>query len=380
MVKVLFVSAVPDLRGGAERVLLDMLGNPKIEPVLALPGRGPLDAHALHFNSPVIYFSPGWVLNVHRPLKFSAALRSIPDSLRCAAQLRRAARQHGCGIIHSNGLKVHVLAALATLFRRDLRVVIHLHDIPYSPVERLLWRLLGRLANRVVVVSRPCWPGSELPAHVRIIPNGVASNNGAVAARAPLTGIFRLGFVGRFHHHKGLLLLVDWLAAARDAGLEFEFHFRGGSDPDDPAYWESVQRKLGQAKLLDRIRIDGWRSGPAVYEGLDAVVVPSDCPDPLPRVVLEAGAQGLPVIALPSGGISSMIVDGRTGFLVNDAADFIDAVAKLIREPGLRDAIGSAAQRHIAAEFTLPRFHERFDALYGELEGHGHPAVVAQDR
>jgi glycosyltransferase involved in cell wall biosynthesis len=277
-------------------------------------------------------------------------------------------------------LKVHVLAALATLFRRDLRVVIHLHDIPYSPVERLVWRLLGKVANRVVVVSRPCWPGSELPANVRIIPNGVAANTGAVAPRAARTGVIRLGFVGRFHRHKGLLLLVDWLTAAREAGLEFEFRFRGGSDPDDPAYWESVQRKLSQAKLLDRVRIDGWRSGNAVYEGLDAIVVPSDCPDPLPRVVLEAGAQGLPVIALPSGGIASMIVDGRTGFLVNDTAEFVDALAKLIRQPTLRDAMGNAAQRHIAAEFTLPRFHERFDALYGELDGHGEAAVVAHDR
>lgn len=398
MVRVLFVSAVPDLRGGAEQVLLDMLGNPKVEPVLALPGHGPLESYAARINAPVIYFSPGCVLNVHRPLKITAALRAIPDALRSAGQLRRAARQYGCGIIHANGLKVHVLTTLATLFSRDLRSIVHLHDIPYSPLERLFWRLLGKVSDRVVVVSRPCWPGSVLPPNVRIIPNGVAASTGTLgvpaptlagpkpmlrvptatlAVSAPRSEVFRLGFVGRFHRHKGLLLLVDWLAAARDAGLEFECRFRGGSDPDDPAYWESVQDKLQQVKLLDRIHIDGWRTGKSVYEGLDAIVVPSDCPDPLPRVVLEAGAQGLPVIALPTGGIGSMIIDGHTGFLVSGTSGFVDVLGKLIGNPDLRDAVGSAAQRHIAAEFTLPRFHERFDALYGELEGHGGPAVVA---
>jgi len=162
MVRVLFVSAVPDLRGGAEQVLLDMLGNPKVEPVLALPGHGPLESYAARINAPVIYFSPGCVLNVHRPLKITAALRAIPDALRSAGQLRRAARQYGCGIIHANGLKVHVLTTLATLFSRDLRSVVHLHDIPYSPVERLLWRLLGKVSDRVVVVSRPCWPATSV--------------------------------------------------------------------------------------------------------------------------------------------------------------------------------------------------------------------------
>ncbi|MEA3182771.1 MAG: hypothetical protein QOI59_6294 [Gammaproteobacteria bacterium] len=384
MVRVLFVSAVPDLRGGAEQVLLDMLGNPKVEPVLALPGHGPLESYAVRFNAPVIYFSPGYVLNVHRPVKIAAALRAIPDALRSAGQLRRAARQYGCGIIHANGLKVHVLTTLATLFSRDLRSVVHLHDIPYSPLERLVWRLLGKVSDRVVVVSRPCWPGSVLPSNVRIIPNGLAASTGTPsvptatpAVAAHRSEVFRLGFVGRFHRHKGLLLLVDWLAAARDAGLEFELRFRGGSDPDDPAYWESVQDKLQQMKLLDRIHIDGWRTGKSVYEGLDAIVVPSDCPDPLPRVVLEAGAQGLPVIALPTGGIASMIIDGHTGFLVSGTSGFVDVLGKLIGNPDLRDAVGSAAQRHIAAEFTLPRFYERFDALYGELEGNGDPAVVA---
>jgi glycosyltransferase involved in cell wall biosynthesis len=381
MVKVLFVSAVSDLRGGAEQVLLDMLANPKIEPILALPAPGPLDSVAARYNSPVIYFNPGSISGVHRPLKLISALRSIPDSIRCSALLRRAARQYGCEIIHSNGLKVHVLASLATLFRRRLRSVMHLHDIPYSAVERSVWRILGRGADRVVVVSRPCWPSPQLPAHVRVIPNGVATNNadiGSTAAARP--GVFRLGFVGRFHPHKGLLLLVEWVAAARDGGLNFEVHLRGGPDPDRPAHWQLVQQRMAERGLLSRVHVDGWRSGNAIYAELDALAVPSDHPDPLPRVVLEAGARGLPVIALPSGGIPSMIADGKTGFLVNNTAEFVAVLRKLIRDPSLREAVGKAAQQHIAAEFTLRRFYERFDALYAELEARRDSTVVAQDR
>jgi glycosyltransferase involved in cell wall biosynthesis len=377
--KVLFVSAVPDLRGGAEQVLLDLLANPKVEPVLALPGPGPLDTIAARLNCPAIHFDAGSVLDVHRPLQWAAAVRAIPDMFRSASQLRAAARKHGCTIIHSNGLKVHIISLVATAFCRDLRTVVHLHDISYSAGERMMWRLLGRFADRLVVVSKPCWPDSALAPNVRIIPNGVGPQLMA-PARAARTEIFRLGYVGRFHRHKGLLLLVDWLAAARDAGLEFRFHFRGGVDPDNPQYWQSVERKLAAANLLDRIQVDGWRSGPAVYDGLDAVVVPSDCPDPMPKVVLEAGAQGLPVIAQPSGGIPSMIEDRRTGFLVSDTQAFVDVVTKLIRDPRLCAKIGTAAQRHIASEFTLHRFHERFDTLYAELDVSCDSPVGAHDR
>jgi glycosyltransferase involved in cell wall biosynthesis len=369
MVKILFVSAVSDLRGGAEHVLLDMLANPQIQPILALPGPGPLDGVAAKYNSPVVYFNPNALAAVHRPLNIIAALKSIPDSLRCSAQLRDAARKFDCEIIHSNGLKVHVLATLAALFQRRLRSVLHLHDIPYSPIERLVWRMLGKGADRVVVVSRPCWPDRQLPTNVRVIPNGVTTQLSERAA--PTTTVpparFRLGFVGRFHPHKGLMLLVDWLAAARDAGLEFEVRLRGGPDPAKPAHWEGVQKRLAAKRLQDRVYVDGWRSGDSVYSDLDAIVVPSDHPDPLPRVVLEAGARGLPVIALPSGGIPTMMVDGKTGFFVTDQAGFVNVLKRLIGDPDLRSAIGSAAQRHIATEFTLRRFYERFDALYAEL-------------
>jgi glycosyltransferase involved in cell wall biosynthesis len=82
---------------------------------------------------------------------------------------------------------------------------------------------------------------------------------------------------------------------------------------------------------------------------------------------------------MPSGGIASMIVDGRTGFLVSETQAFVEALTKLIRDPDLRKSVGTAAQQHIAAEFTLPRFYERMDALYGELQGYCDPAGVAQD-
>jgi glycosyltransferase involved in cell wall biosynthesis len=86
------------------------------------------------------------------------------------------------------------------------------------------------------------------------------------------------------------------------------------------------------------------------------------------------------VIAKPSGGIPSMIEDRRTGFLVNDAAAFVNVVTKLSLEPDLCAKIGAAAQRHIASEFTLHRFHERCATLYSEVEVRCAASAVAHHR
>lgn len=374
------MSAVSDFRGGAEQVLLDLLANPAIEPILALPSPGPLDRVAARYNIRVVYFNLGSIAKVHRPLTLISTLRSIPDSIRCSSLLRRAARQYGCEIIHSNGLKVHVLALLATLFRRGLRHVVHLHDIPYTLVERSLWRVLGRGVDRIVVVSRPCWPSPHLPDNVRIIPNGVTTHPFTAVPPAKGSSVLRLGFVGRFHPYKGLILLVDWLSAARDTGLNLELRLRGKPDPDMPLYWDAVQQQMAKKKLLNLVRVDGWCTGSSVYADIDVLVVPSDHPDPLPRVVLEAGARGIPVIAFPSGGIPTMIVDRKTGFLVQNRSEFVEVVTLLSRDPELRNAVGVAAQQHIAAEFTLESFYEKFNMLYSELDEKRHATAIAQDR
>lgn len=366
MAKILFVNAVSDFRGGAEQVLVDLLSNGTVSPVLALPCPGELSNFAESRGIRVEYYYPSNLSAVRRPLNLLTAFRTVPDVVRCASRIRAIAVRNGCGIIHSNGLKTHVLTAAATRFH-SLKSVLHLHDIPYTRSERLVWRGLGRAVDRVVAVSRPCWPEARLPRSVRVIPNGITVSH-APAPPPVARQRFQLGFVGRFHPHKGLTLLVDWMVDARAAGLDFELRLRGGPDPDRPWYWEDVRRRLAEHDLWDRVHLDGWRNGDAVYEGLDALVVPSDHPDPLPRVVMEGGARRLPVIATPSGGIPTMIDDGQTGFLVRDSQGFIQALRGLIANPRAGAQIGESARRKIENEFTLARFHQRFGALYRELQ------------
>jgi glycosyltransferase involved in cell wall biosynthesis len=85
----------------------------------------------------------------------------------------------------------------------------------------------------------------------------------------------------------------------------------------------------------------------------DMLVLPSDT-EGQPRVVVEAGLSGLPVVATRVGGLSEIIVEGKTGLLVppGDVARLADAVRVAL---AARERMGSAAREHCVSRFDLSR-------------------------
>jgi glycosyltransferase involved in cell wall biosynthesis len=102
----------------------------------------------------------------------------------------------------------------------------------------------------------------------------------------------------------------------------------------------------------------------------DVVAVPSvhddGNVDGLPNFALEALASGTPVVASRVGGLPSAIEDGVTGRLVpeQDATALADALAGLLRDPGLGRTLGTAARAHVVQAFGWDRYAERLIAAY----------------
>jgi glycosyltransferase involved in cell wall biosynthesis len=366
--RVLFLSPVAELKGGAERNLIDLLDLPDIDAVLALPASGPLSTHAEARSIPVVSYDMGAVAQVHRPLKLHMVLLAMRDAVRAARQIARLCRDHRCDFVHSNGMKTHAISGLARVLF-GIKVVQHVNDIPYSGLEKRAWRLLRYLADRVIVLSRPCWPG-PLAENVHIIPSALVVPPGEPSWRPPQRPI-RLGFVGRFHPQKGLDLLIDWVEAARDAGIDWHLVLRGRASPEEAEYWRRIDSRIREAGLADRITVEGWKDWQsdwrAVYADIDVLLVPSILPEPLGRVIMEALGSGVPAIAYPAGGIPTLVKHGITGYLADTPSSFVSALRSVVADPAAFRDVRRLGYKFMLEEFGMPLHYRRIREVYGLL-------------
>jgi spore coat protein SA len=144
-------------------------------------------------------------------------------------------------------------------------------------------------------------------------------------------------YVGKFSPGKGT---ADLLAAAGKVVLEvpdavFVFVGSGALDASGPHIC-----RLGPLPNREVL---------SLYPLADVVVVPSVIPDALSRVILEAMAAGRPVIGTRVGGTPELVIDGKTGILVErgDPDGLARAVVSLLRDAALRAELGEGARRYL---------------------------------
>jgi glycosyltransferase involved in cell wall biosynthesis len=95
-----------------------------------------------------------------------------------------------------------------------------------------------------------------------------------------------------------------------------------------------------------------------VLATLDLLVVPSAASDATPRVILEAFAAGVPVVAFASGGVPEIVEHGVNGFLVEEHSPKALALAirDLLREPHRLCEAAEKARAKARGEFSLERY------------------------
>lgn len=88
---------------------------------------------------------------------------------------------------------------------------------------------------------------------------------------------------------------------------------------------------------------------------LPSVVAPDGQMEGIPVALMEALAAGKPVVASRLSGIPELVTDGETGLLVapGDAEALAEAVARLLREPGLAAQLAESGRRRVEEEFRL---------------------------
>lgn len=89
----------------------------------------------------------------------------------------------------------------------------------------------------------------------------------------------------------------------------------------------------------------------------------------VPGVILEAGMQGVPTVAVQVGGVSEVVQDDVTGLLLHkhDPKAFAGAICRLIEDKPLRDKLGQSARAFVSAHYSLDACRRNFETLYARV-------------
>jgi glycosyltransferase involved in cell wall biosynthesis len=171
-------------------------------------------------------------------------------------------------------------------------------------------------------------------------------------------GRLRLGYLGRVEPSKGVEALLETLAAIPE-GWELQIAGSG---------LQAYEERLKERFQSDRLKFLGFVEPKELFVNIDVLVVPSVWNDPLPTVIFEAYAHGVPVIGSSRGGIPEVIEDGKTGLIFSHEVrgSLESAIRQFMGDPELAarmrpNVLAKARQR------TQEHVVEEYLALYTQL-------------
>jgi glycosyltransferase involved in cell wall biosynthesis len=337
------------------------------------------------------------------PIRYIASHCDGPMLAKAAVAAAALLRLLAALVRHSNGvLHVHS-ASRASFWRKCLfmglahllrwRVIFHLHGGGFArfaddcgPVRRALLRFFLDRADRIVVVSQTWerWmrgmtsnrritvihnpvaveqkPGtqSEFPPSVLTAAGGSRNSN-----RGPSREPGLVAFVGRCEASKGIFDLLEAANELRGTIPQVRLECAGDGD------LAKVARYALALDLGTRVSLRGWIDRGAARELMrraSVFVLPSYA-EALPVSLLEAMAEGCPVIATRVGGIPDVITDEVDGLLVpaGNPEALAAAISRVLRDPAFARSLGNAARETIANRYAAERSLERLEQLYAGL-------------
>ena len=404
--RVLFLNPVGQL-GGGERSLIDLLSAlrsflPEIELHVVVGLDGPLIAECTALGATVHpLFMPtamaglgdsGLSAKQGRSFKLVGLARSGPvffSTWSYLKKLKALIRQINPDIIHSNGMKFHLLSAVAA--PSQVPLIWHVRDFVSS--RRIIKHALKlclkfRRSLGVIAISKAIH--EDVRAVLGNIPiwtvyNAINTQHFADTsawkktdleelaglATAPL-GTLRVGLVATYARWKGQDLFLE--AAAKvvrtlpDALVRF--YIIGGPIYATPGSQFSKEELRNLANDLDISQNVGFvplqPDVAPIYQALDIVVQSSTKPEPFGRTIVEAMASSRSVIVSNAGGASELFTSGldAIGFLPGNVTSLADSICMLLTDSQLRSDLSQAARTTAESRFSRNRLGIEVGNIY----------------
>ena len=297
---------------------------------------------------------------------------------RNAAGLKALIEREGVDLVHARS-RAPAWSARAAARRAGIPFVTTFHGAyGASSAAKRAWNRIMVRGDRVIAVSD--FIAAHIreiyrcpPSRIRVVHRGIDAASFDPAAvppreKAALRAAWGVPedsrvvlLPGRLTRLKGHAVLIEAMRLLADPKLVAVFV---GSDRDRDAY----RRELEAVARGLPVRFAGHADDVATaYAASDVVISASVQPESFGRVLAEAGAMGLPVVASNHGGAREIVRQGETGWLVSpgDPAALADGIRTALAGAG--PALAERARAHVRARFTRASMCAKTLAVYAEL-------------
>ncbi|MEW6670458.1 MAG: glycosyltransferase family 4 protein [Thermodesulfobacteriota bacterium] len=345
--------------GGGEYSFCDLLSKlpPEWIPTAVLPDNGELE-DCLRKNGIHTVVVP---LPPVRPWKIHTVLYS-------AWKLLKVCRDTHPLIIYANGSR-------AALYSGIVGSILNLPVIWHCRVaeKELMDLLLTKLCTRIVANSRATairFSGRR-SAKVRVVYNGLdlewlSSPEVEWPFRVPKDWkiILVVARASRWKRHDIVLSAFE-----RVAQEDPRIHLvcLGAKDENEPDWWDELQKRHRESKFSEQIHWEGHCEDVRPWYRAATLLALASDNEPFGRVVVEAMANSLPVVAMESGGVPEIVRHGKDGFLGTPGCSrsMADAFFRLLSDEGLRERMGKSAKQR-ASDFSIERHIDHMAQLFAE--------------
>ncbi len=169
-------------------------------------------------------------------------------------------------------------------------------------------------------------------------------------------GLVNITYIGYVRFAKGMNCLMEFCKRLKNENIHFHFHLIGSGE-----MFEDVKAFVEREGLSDKVTMYGHIDDKAkmneILRNTDLFFFPS-LSEGSPRVVIEAMAQGTPVMSTPAGSLPTTFEDGKTirFFGFDDAEKAIEIIKEYLADPVSFEAQRQQAYRIVSERFTIEKF------------------------
>ena len=243
------------------------------------------------------------------------------------------------------------------------KIIVHSHGQIVERSQGSQDPVAVRGADAIIAVSQSI--AHQLPARqVHVVYSGISPSEHINRTKSSHGSTIVIGTACRLVEAKGIRDLISAFAALNKELPAVRLEI-AGSGPDESI----LSRAARDQGIAGEVRFLGWCGDlRRVLRSWDVFALPS-YDEGLPIAVLEAMAEGLPVVATDVGGIPELVENEGTGYLIEpkDVDALRNALRKLATSSELRSQLGRAGRLRVQAEFSVEKMITQIESIYDTL-------------